>query len=331
MISLESRQDRRNIIASAARATNITLTLLNGITDAEVPSEKVPTVSRCVDTMQTTLTREGLGFGGTSLGSIRRLLFSHEGSGPVKTIATWTGHGNFANSVAGRMISENIATAVIMESDSDWDLRIRDILSSVAKGVKRVMDYPFSEDDDAAPSSQRGPYGDHWDVIWLGHCGAMGPYEGRVYPFNDPTSPPRRSDFSIVDADPPDPFERPDHVRMVFELRYNICTHAYAVSLEGARKLRKAGEESSIPWDLRLNNICRDNPTVRCATVWPQIISAAYSKPTIDYDNDGSNVLPLPADLSDKGAPGPAIQVSARRNSHLAGPELSPAHWLKEW
>lgn len=235
-----------------------------------------------------------------------------------------------SNLVIDRIIREKITTAVIMESDADWDLRIRQTLPSVAKGIKNVMDYPFAENDDGSPSPQPGVYGDRWDVIWFGHCGSLGPYEGRVYQFNDTSAPPAEFDYTIIASDPPDPYIRPDHRRMVYELKWNLCSYAYAVTLEGARKLRRAGAKSFKPWDLRLNDICQEDPTVRCATVWPAIVTAAYSPPTIDYDGQPQGP-PINHYMAGGTTPGPALQISARRNSDLVGPAISPADWLKEW
>lgn len=46
-ISLKSRPDRRQGILDAARATNISLKLLNAIVDKEIPTEYIPKVSAC--------------------------------------------------------------------------------------------------------------------------------------------------------------------------------------------------------------------------------------------------------------------------------------------
>lgn len=233
-----------------------------------------------------------------------------------------------------RIIEKNISTSLILESDVDWDMRIRESLAMVAKGVNRVMDYPFSEHDDvqASPSSPSSPYGNGWDVLWLGHCGGLGPYAGRVYSLNDPSAPPQRFEYNTLAGDLPDPGIRPDHLRTVHEVRYNWCTYAYAVTLEGARKLRKLGESSSHPWDVRLNDMCRDTPEVRCATVSPQLFTAAYSKPNIHYPEGMKVAPPLANPYNDRLGPqaGPSIQISARRNSQLAltAPRSS---WIWEW
>lgn len=233
-----------------------------------------------------------------------------------------------------RIIEKQISTSLILESDVDWDMRIRESLAMVAKGVTRLMDYPFSvhDADQTSSSSPSSPYGNGWDVLWLGHCGGLGPYDGRVYPLNDPSAPPQRFEYNILAGDLPDPGIRPDHLRTVHEVRYNWCTYAYAVTLEGARKIRKLGQASSDPWDLRLNNMCRDEGTVRCATVSPQLFTAAYSKPNIHYPEGMKLAPPLTNPYNDRLAPkaGPSIQISARRNSQLA-PTSPRSSWILEW
>ena len=199
------------------------------------------------------------------------------------------------------------------------------------------MDYPFSDDDDddyQGPSFQSGPYGDHWDVLWLGHCGCLGPYEGRLYSFNDSTAPPRWAEYSRVSTDPSHPYARPDNLRIVHQIEDIMCTYAYAVTLEGARKLREAGQESWLPWDNRLRDICIDDRSVRCATVTPQVFGAAYSKTTMGYTDElETETLPPSMNPYNEGrgpTPGLAIQISARRNSHLPR-GISPAYWIREW
>ena len=195
------------------------------------------------------------------------------------------------------------------------------------------MDSPVSEDDDdQIPSSQSGPYGDHWDVLWLGHCGCLGPYEEHLYSFNDTTAPPRWAEYSRVATDPTRPYTRPDNLRIVHQIEDIMCTYAYAVTLEGARKLRELGRESWLPWDNRLRDICIGESSVRCATVTPPAFGAAYSKTTMGYT--GKEDTP-PAEINPDNerrgpTPGAGIQISARRNSHLPL-GISPASWIREW
>lgn len=93
------------------------------------------------------------------------------------------------------------------------------------------------------------PYGDDWDVLWLGHCGTelptASPTEAsslmsllRVTLADDATVP---APASLK----PHPFALPDrlgvlyapHTRVVHAAHGTVCTQAYAVSQQGARKL----------------------------------------------------------------------------------------------
>ena len=308
--------------------------MLNAITDEEVLPIYVPKVGSDTRIPENRLMIAELEGRRTFSGSVGRLFFSHEGLGSVKMqFLIRTRNEATQTNDRRRIIDQNISTSLILESDADWDMRVRESLTLIAKGVNWVMDYPFFIDDHhQARSSPSSPYGDRWDVLWLGHCGGLGPYQGRVYPLDDPVAPPPRFEYAIVAIDSPDPYPRPDRLRIVHEVRYNLCTYAYAVSLEGARKLRRLGTTSSEPWDLRLTEICRDTPAVRCASVSPQLFTAAYSDPNI-HDSDGLRLSP-PSTNPDNDRlgprPGPGIQLSARRNSRL-GREAPRSSWIWEW
>jgi len=62
-----------------------------------------------------------------------------------------------------RMVKERIQTALIIEDDADWDVMIKSQLVEFARGTR------FLQDSQAGAT---GPYGDDWDLLWLGHCGA---------------------------------------------------------------------------------------------------------------------------------------------------------------
>lgn len=91
-----------------------------------------------------------------------------------------------------------------MEDDADWDVRIRDQLNDLAKASyaltqplagtegneyadvtypKPLEGSPPSVPDfefDSLPATVEpliSPYGDEWDVLWLGHCGMRFPYQ----------------------------------------------------------------------------------------------------------------------------------------------------------
>ena len=130
------------------------------------------------------------------------------------------------------VVEEGISSALILEDDVDWDVRIKGQLHAFAGGSRWVQGY-FSD------NTTHSPYGDDWDLLWLGFCHDR---------FDDGRgSPPFviANDLSIVQADKMainpsmKDFLRqwPEHTRVVHEVGSPICSYAYAVSLRGAQKL----------------------------------------------------------------------------------------------
>jgi len=88
------------------------------------------------------------------------------------------------------MVENNIGSALIMEDDADWDIRLRDQLVDFAKASRVLNDRAeqqrplelnhtsegtvihFEDIADEQPSAgSDSPYGSSWDVLWLGHIG----------------------------------------------------------------------------------------------------------------------------------------------------------------
>ncbi|KAK7962856.1 uncharacterized protein PG986_003681 [Apiospora aurea] len=144
-------------------------------------------------------------------------------------------------------------------------------------GITSVMDRE-SEDrhsiplDHISPASTSPspdhPYGEGWDVLWLGHCGtdfpdpaSSVPHNLRVVVADDPTVPaprhlkphPFASHDALGELYPP-------HTRVVHAASSpgTACTLAYAVSQRGARKLlwQFGLEDFSSQWDLMLGDWC---------------------------------------------------------------------------
>lgn len=87
------------------------------------------------------------------------------------------------------------------------------------------------------------PYGDHWDMLWVGHCGMQFPLNaepglpmGRVLHHNDVTVPPKGNlwsfsqPYTLVD-------NYPARTRAVHHAYDGVCSLGYAVSQQGARSL----------------------------------------------------------------------------------------------
>jgi hypothetical protein len=123
--------------------------------------------------------------------------------------------------------------------------------------------------------NSEGPYGDDWDVLWLGHCGADLPTARH----DTPSTPLSSSSFSSLkiairnDISVPSPKHLKPHpfalrdklavvypaqTRIVHAVNGNACSLAYAVSQRGARKLlwRFLREGFVYQWDMMLRDYC---------------------------------------------------------------------------
>ncbi|KAJ5162315.1 hypothetical protein N7492_007707 [Penicillium capsulatum] len=158
-----------------------------------------------------------------------------------------------------------------MEDDSDWDVSIKTQLQSFGFAVRSLQDSPATR-----PLS---PYGDDWDIHWLGHCGveckSNQPYH--LTP-NEPTIPASRH-FLPYWRDPP-PIDRPDDTRLTCTANDGVCSLFYAVSYRGAQRILAAlsvnpsglAEEidTGAQFDVSLGRMC-GHGYLRCFTTFPAL------------------------------------------------------------
>lgn len=177
-----------------------------------------------------------------------------------------------------------------MEDDADWDVAIKTQLQSFAVAVRALQG--------TGSGSTDSPYGDDWDVLWLGHCGV----ECRTdMPFfmapNDPTILPPHH-FLPYWRDPP-PIERPDHTRLICPSSDGVCSIVYAVSYHAARRILSAlsvnpsGIAENIDigaqFDVSLGRMCGSG-YLKCFAPYPSL-TGGYIKSS-DIHEDGENPEP---------------------------------------
>lgn len=227
-----------------------------------------------------------------------------------------------------RIIHENILSALIMESDVDWDMRIKDTMVGVGDGVKAVADWPFPDPKHPRDfSKELSPYGDKWDLIWIGHCGINADGNGRIYAFNDSSAPDVEHAWSFGER--PAENHWPPGTRIIFQQRKTVCAASYAISNLGARKFEKIFREANTPLDLKMWDICEHDHTIRCVGAWPQVISLAESKTNIKHSAGG---LAFGHEITEERlVAGNGIQISARINAHLGLADKEPSRWKAEW
>jgi hypothetical protein len=160
-------------------------------------------------------------------------------------------------------VEQNLGSALILEDDIDWDIRLKSQLQTFALASQALL----SDVTTSAPKTKSGqseeeialqnsfplkslpfsprpslsPYGDDWDILWLGHCGtafrASSPLSRILIPSDSTVPSPKhlkphpfayQDSYSIL---------YPPHTRVIHHPSGSSCSLAYALSQRGARKL----------------------------------------------------------------------------------------------
>ena len=148
------------------------------------------------------------------------------------------------------------------------------------------------------------PYGDGWDVLWLGHCGAEFPNtnieaigvrsqqlpRGRVVHKNDETVP--ENEYLHFRSEADDPRKTyPPHTRVTHHVLDTICSLGYAVSQQGARQLlyKMGVARFDREYDVMLLDHCQGGNGGNCLTMQPQLFNHHRPVGYINFHSDISN------------------------------------------
>ncbi|KAK0615574.1 hypothetical protein B0T17DRAFT_592351 [Bombardia bombarda] len=294
VINLPARTDRRDAMTLAAALCEMRVTYIDGVSGDNILNKVLP-----ADSFDKHISKGNKG--------------------------SWRAHMNALKAV----IQQNMTSALILEDDADWDVRIKPQLQQFAQAalvftqpIKGSAKSTLADSSTANPANlpldslppdlkpKLTPYGDNWDVLWLGHCGTdfpnavKSPTIKAASAEGNPTSQSHHPPLLRViipndDTVPspahlkPHPFALPDplatayppHTRVVHASSGTICTQAYAVSQQGARKLlwQFGLQTFTTGWDLMLRDWCdggyvgegsgmgRERPV--CVTVQPPLFS----------------------------------------------------------
>ncbi|KAG6013765.1 hypothetical protein E4U43_007122 [Claviceps pusilla] len=306
VVGLPSRSDRRDGMTLAAALSDMSITFVNGVRGEGVNEKAVP------------VPENGQHIKGASLGSWRGHMNAIQDLDMVGGgLAADEPSSYPLTSPQNRVVRRNLSSALILEDDVDWDVRIRQQLHDFALSSRALIQplrrghpghpgqpgrfadptYPHPRDGSAGEASHLDfhslprtaepsltPYGDSWDVLWLGHCGMSFPFadnptmaKGRVVRLHDESVPPKKhlwslnKPFGLVD-------EYPAHTRVVHHAQEGVCSLAYAVSRRGARAM--LGELALKPatdgFDILLRFFCEGTggrAKHECLTVNPTLFS----------------------------------------------------------
>ncbi|KAF1999377.1 glycosyltransferase family 25 protein [Amniculicola lignicola CBS 123094] len=238
VVNLPKRTDRKDAMTLAAAYTEIKLSWIYGL-----PGDQIPDVTLPLSQNQTPPSPASKG--------------------------SWRAHLNAIQAV----VEKDLGSALVMEDDVDWDLRLKDQLFNFSLATRTLIQplVPNLENinskspqyaDPSFPTPKPGqeptdidlpsrpltippassPYGDDWDILWLGHCGMSTPPPGttthplgRIF-YPDPSVP----DIPSVDVSGGTwdlTTFYPPHTRLVHHAYSPVCSLVYAVSQRGARTI----------------------------------------------------------------------------------------------
>lgn len=237
-------------------------------------------------------------------------------SGGNSSTESWPGHIAAIRSI----LDNHLLSALVLEEDVDWDIRIKSQMVALAEGVRSVLDVPLHD------ANQASPYGDDWDVLWLGHCGDILPEEAtndkKIHIIsNDETVAPKKHQRWLKALAP-----YPEQTRIVQTTGSPLCTFAYAVSHKGAQKLVADMEiqSNNQRFDNTLSRFCKNRELgAKCVSVQPMLFY--QHKPVEDADVE---VSMDPNALREKGFT-ENIVWSTRLN--LKNLLMGSENWVTQW
>ncbi|EME82136.1 glycosyltransferase family 25 protein [Pseudocercospora fijiensis CIRAD86] len=172
-------------------------------------------------------------------------------------------------------LSTDLQSILILEDDVDWDIRLRSIQIPAAAAAVRLLANPHhsSETDFWGPLAS-------WDLLYLGHCGDFFPsqrwkgiphltFPDSTLPVPENLHPYTQKFLSSIDI--------PAQNRLVHQTTFPLCTFGYAVTRASAKRLvhelaNREPDGGCLAYDIRIHEICRDNPDFKCLTVNPELM-----------------------------------------------------------
>ncbi|ESZ94095.1 glycosyltransferase family 25 protein [Sclerotinia borealis F-4128] len=209
-------------------------------------------------------------------------------------LGSWRGHMNAVR----KIVEENLTSAMILEDDMDWDTRLKTQLLTFAAGSQFIQ-YPSS-----TPAHLISPYGDNWDLLWLGHCGEVFPETLDEYK-SLPPSTPEIAHLSRKYIITSDPTVAPPHTSKASKTPPK--THIRD-GQQGARKVLwdLSVDKLAGPFDNALAGLCRwgrdrKRLGMRCVSVTPALFQHHKAKGWVGGDSDIQKVGGEKGEVREKG------------------------------
>jgi hypothetical protein len=193
--------------------------------------------------------------------------------------------GGWMTCCGNRIVRENIQTALIFEDDADWDVMFKHQMYEFAKGAQAVQ---------GVAGSQHSPYGDEWDILWIGHCSVQ-PRKTVDQPYfvipDDPTVAPQDRIYGPP-ADRSPPALQGNNTRLIFRGVSGRCLTGYGLSLRGAQRLiYKQSMTGATTIDRGVSGLCSGAPTdFTCVAPYPPFVGPFKDAGDVTKDSDRVSV-----------------------------------------
>lgn len=185
-------------------------------------------------------------------------------------------------SVWRKMIKENIQTMLIVEDDAMWDVNIKKIHTRLARGIDELnskMNTNYSATSGDPYSSQS------WDVLSFGSCFDREKMKEQSVIIPDPDSPVGQDYFGTPLEDQ----------RVVRRLPFFACSTAYALTLQGAKRLLLRGTiDMDLPVDIVMGETIQEGKLTALAVYPPTMPQWTYTE-GIGAENLGSAIQDIEA------------------------------------
>ena len=230
--------------------------------------------------------------------------------GRESNIGSWRAHMNAVASI----LDNRLSSALIIEDDADWDVNLKTQLTRFALGSRYILNAPIS-------SESLFPYGDGWDMLWLGHCAQDPPSQpfARFFIANETTIPPAGRRWSLWNPEETLTYDLSHNhtTRVVYRPTGGVCSYAYALSYTGAQKMLFHLSYSHFdgPFDIGLRDLCARGTKTEidfsCVGIYPGLIHGTFGEADIGHEPG----RPRKEREKEKGTPSaPNLVFSARAN-----------------
>ncbi|KAL2039400.1 hypothetical protein N7G274_007672 [Stereocaulon virgatum] len=250
VINLPERTDKLDTFSVVSSLTGFAVEVIKGVKGRDVQNKSLPAL-------------EGL---------------PTAEAGRNNIVGCWRAHMNFAQTI----VTNGLSSALVLEDDADWDVTIKDQLRAFASGSQFVTAVPKGH-------KPHSPYGDDWDLLWLGHCAStiMPDHDRRWVIENDATvpDPKHRVNFAGIPDMAASGYD--NSTRVVYRASDGVCLYAYALSFRGACKVLRgqALRKTFTPIDVGIGQLCKEKE-FKCISVFPQLIDSHKAAGRMSRDSD---------------------------------------------